>query len=90
MIELSEEELKELGLFAELLFSDKELAEIMQVPPAKLKAEMMIENSVVKRTILASRYKVEASLRKALIEMAQRGSSPAATACSELLMKMRS
>lgn len=87
---LSEEELKELAAFAELMFSDYQLAEIFEVPAARFKAEMMMESSAVRRTVNAARYKVEASLRKAQIEMALRGSTPAGTACNELLTKMRS
>lgn len=90
MIRLSEEELKELDVFAALMFSDNQLAEILEVSSAALKAEMMIEDSPVRRVISTARYRVEASLRKAQIEMALRGSTPAGAACNELLMKMRS
>lgn len=89
-VELTDEELQELGTFAGLMFSDKELAEIMEIPAARLKAELMVDDSPVRKTITAARYRVEASLRKAQIEMALRGSQPAANTCNDLLTKMRS
>lgn len=89
MIKLDENQLAELSEFATLMFSDAELAEILEVTTAELKAEMKITESPVRRTILAARYKVEASIRKAQIDMALRGSTPALAACLDLIKKMK-
>lgn len=88
-IELTAEELKELEAFTELLYTDEELAAILEVPVARLKAEFKKEHSQVARTITAARFRVESSLRKANIQMALRGSTPAMAQANELLKRLK-
>lgn len=89
-MKLNEEELKELNEFAELLYTDEELAQILEVRPTQLKAEMMTPESEVARTIHAARFRKKSQLRKANIQMAINGSTPAMTQVNELLKKLES
>jgi hypothetical protein len=88
-MKLSEEELKDLEAFAGFIFSDKELAEILDVSETQLAAEMKKPDSKIRKTIVASRYKVEASLRKVQIDLALRGSTPAMAICNDYLKKIK-
>lgn len=89
-LNLSEDELKELRTFAELLYTDKDLAEILEVREAQLQAEMMHMDGEVSRVIRSARYLQESKLRKANIQMALNGSTPAMTQALELLIKIKS
>ena len=89
-MKLTEEELKELNEFAELLYTDEELAQIFEVRPVELKAEMMKEDSIIARTIHAARFRKKSQLRKANIQMAINGSTPAMNQVNDLLKKLES
>jgi hypothetical protein len=87
-MKLTKNELKELNEFAELLYTDSELAEILEVKPVELKAELMREGSDIARVITAARYRKRSQLRKAIIKMAINGSTPAMNQVNELLKKL--
>lgn len=83
---LNDEQLKELQQFAELFYTVKEIAVIMQLNAADLIAEIKNESGPVYENFFAGRMRAEAMVRKSIIKLAQQGSSPA----QAMAMKMYS
>lgn len=84
----TDKELDELEGFAELLFSNDQLAQICETKTSTIIAEISLETPAGRR-IIKGRLKTEASLRDAQIKMALNGSQPAANECFQLLKQMK-
>jgi hypothetical protein len=89
MIILTDEQAAEIAEFAELLFNDDDLAAILQVDPQTFRIEMMKKHSQLYGIVKTSRLKKEAEIRKSIMDMAVRSSTPAQTLAMKYLMKLR-
>jgi hypothetical protein len=89
MIHLTDEQAVELSEFAELLFNDNDLATILQVDPRDFRIEMMKPQSKLYSVIKTARLKKEAEIRKSIMDMAVRSSTPAQTLAMKYLIKLR-
>jgi len=86
---LTEDEQTNLSHFAELLFSDEQLAALLEMHPKEFRIEMMKKGSAIYKTVTASRIKSEASVREGVLAMAQRGSTPAQTIALKYVEQMK-
>lgn len=89
MRDLSEEEIQNLEHFASQLFSDDQLAILLEIPEDEFRLAMKTKQKPVFNTVAAARLKTESSIRESIIEMAKRGSTPAQNMAEEMLKQLR-
>ena len=87
--EMTDQEVESVKYFAGLLYTDAELADILEVEPAEVKALMRDVGNPLRRVIITERYKVESAIRESQINMAKHGSTPAMDACNQLIRKIK-
>lgn len=88
-ITLTDEQRETLAHFASLLFTDDELAEIMEIDPAVVRTSMKMKKGEIYREITTARYQSEAIVRDGILKMAARGSTPAQNQAVDMLKRMK-
>ncbi|MDP7350061.1 MAG: hypothetical protein QF907_03670 [Nitrospinota bacterium] len=83
-INISKKQINELESLAELQFSAEECATILEIDPGEFTREME-SNAVLKVTYQRGRLKADAAVRKAILEQAKQGSTPAQKQMIELI-----
>lgn len=86
---LTPEEIQNLEDFAELLFSDRALAVVMELDPDEFRIAMKMQNGLIFQAVTRARLKSEGAIREGIIKMAARGSTPAQTMAMDLLKGMK-
>lgn len=86
---LTDEEKESLEYFAGLLYSDSDLAKILQMDAEDLRLQMKMQRGEAYDIITRARLIAESQIRKGIIDMAARGSTPAQTMAMELMQRMR-
>lgn len=86
---MTEEEAENLSEFAKLLFSDEQLATLIQMDQSKFKLQMRIPDSEIYKIVTVARLETEALIRKGIIEMAARCSTPAQAMATDLVAQMK-
>ena len=69
--------ISDIETYASLMFTKEEIAVILEVDPAELKALLQEGESPSFRAFQRGRLKREAEVRKGIFDLAQNGSSPA-------------
>ena len=69
--------ISDIETYASLMFTKEEIAVILEVDPAELKALLQERESLVFKAFQRGRLKREAEVRKGIFDLAQNGSSPA-------------
>lgn len=69
--------ISDIETYASLMFTKEEIAVILEVDPAELKALLQERESPAFKAFQLGRLKREAELRKGIFDLAQNGSSPA-------------
>jgi hypothetical protein len=87
---MSDDLLKEAQEWAELFFTNDELAMLLEVPAAEIRLALDDSSSPLGSAIMRGRLLSEAELRKSIILLAKRGSSPAQATALQLLQRMHS
>lgn len=82
---LSPEQLPDLEHYAELMFTVQQIAVILAVNSGELKFYVTEQGSSEQEYFSRGRLKAEASVRKAIYDLALNGSSPAQTQYLELI-----
>lgn len=85
-MEIKKAQLSEIEQLGELQFSIREIAIIMQLDEAALEKKVR-ENKIVRNAYERGRLKASAAVRKALLQLAKQGSSPAQKQMLELIDK---
>ncbi len=86
---MTDQEREDLEYFASLLFSDGELAKIMEMDPDEFRLIMKMESGEIYKTVTKARFQSECRIRQGIINMAERNSTPAQTMAIELMKRMR-
>lgn len=84
----SEEQLKQIEEFAQLQFLPEQIAIIIGVDETDLQ-EQIEKNTPAKKAYLRGQLKAEAEVRKSILDMAKRGSTPAQKQIIEIIEKNR-
>ena len=69
--------ISDIETYASLMFTKEEIAVILEVDPAELKALLKERESLAFKAFQRGRLKREAEVRKGIFDLAQNGSSPA-------------
>ena len=69
--------ISDIETYASLMFTKEEIAVILEVDPAELKALLQERESPAFKAFQRGRLKREAEVRKGIFDLAQNGSSPA-------------
>lgn len=85
---MTDELLKDAQEWAELFFTNEELAVMLDIPVADLRVALEDINSPLGQAITRGRLLSEAELRRAIISLAKRGSSPAQAVALDLVRRM--
>ena len=89
MKDLTDEQKENLEDFAGCLFCDKQLAIIMGWDQEEFRTQMLLEKGEVFEIVMKGRLTREAKLRKSILDMAERGSTPAQNSAADLLTQMK-
>ncbi|HRH60549.1 MAG TPA: hypothetical protein PL045_08260, partial [Chitinophagaceae bacterium] len=74
---LNEQQLDAVEQYAGLFYTAKEIAVILELPPAELIAAIKDEQSEIYKRFYKGRLIKEAAIRKSVLQLAVQGSSPA-------------
>lgn len=69
--------ISDIETYASMMFTKEEIAVILEVDPAELKAMLKERESLAFKAFQRGRLKREAEVRKGIFDLAQNGSSPA-------------
>lgn len=75
--------------FAKLLFTDEQLATLLNMTPQEFRVHMSIPDGIMRKAVLRGRLTTEAELRTAIINAAKRGSSPAQAMAVQYLNRVQ-
>lgn len=84
---LSNEQLKEIGQWAELLFSPKEIATVMELDECDVLREYNDESSVIYKCVQRGKLKTEGEVRKSILQLAKDGSASAQEQAMKIIEK---
>lgn len=82
---LSDEQLKELLLFAESMLDIHEIALIIDVPDTELKEHIRIDGSKANKAFNKGRLIAKAAINKSIIDCAKQGSHPAHSMAQKMI-----
>lgn len=86
---MTDQEKENLDYFASLLYSDMELAKILKMDYQEFRLIMKMEKGIIYETVTKARFVSESRIRKGIIDMAERGSTPAQTMALDLMLRLR-
>jgi hypothetical protein len=89
LTDITAEDLKEIERLAELFFTPKEIAIMLEVSTDDILSAIADENSEVYRSFYSGRLQSEVELRRSVVKLAKSGSSPAQTMALDLLNKSK-
>jgi predicted DNA-binding protein YlxM (UPF0122 family) len=84
MLKLNKKQIEEIESLSELQFSPDEIATIIQVDQDAFK-QTIVTNDSIKTAYNRGRLKADAAVRKAILEQAKQGSTPAQKQMLELI-----
>ncbi len=87
---MSEELLKDAQEWAELFFTNEELAMLLDMSPSEIRLALEDVDNPLGCAIKRGRLLSEAELRKSILLLAKRGSSPAQATALQLLQRLHS
>lgn len=85
MNELTAEQLQQVKELAELFFTPRQVAQMLELPADAFVAECEITGSDIYRAFYSGRLQGEVDLRKAVLKMSKAGSTPAQAMAMDLL-----
>lgn len=89
MRDLNQEEKDTLSEFAGLMMSNDDLANVLEMPKREFRIAMLMEDNEIFRIVTKARLITESKIRKGIIDMAERGSTPAQTSAEALIRNMK-
>lgn len=84
---MTKEELAQIEEWAELPFTNDELAVIIEVSPAEIRVALHDDSSPIGNAIKRGRLKTRAEFYKQLIKLSNQGSGPAQTLLHQYLQR---
>ena len=76
--------------FAKLLFTDEQIAVLLEMSTQQFRVEMSMGESPLKQAVMRGRLTTEAEVRAAIINAAKRGSSPAQAMAVQYINRVQS
>lgn len=89
MIKLTDEQKESLKEFAGLLLPNDDLAVMIGMPKDRFRLAMLMEENEIFEIVMAARLITESTIRKGVIDMASRGSTPAQTSAEAMIRNMK-
>lgn len=87
---MSPELLQDAEKFAKLLFTDEQLAVLLQITVQEFRMQMSSLDSPLRTAVMRGRLTTEAEVRASIISAAKRGSSPAQAMAVQYLQRVSS
>lgn len=84
---MTKEQLKEIEKWAELLFSPKEIATVMELDEVDFLREYNDESSEIYKCVQRGKLKTEAEVRKSILQLAKDGSASAQEQAMKIIEK---
>lgn len=88
-MELSEEQLKQVTEWAQMLFTPEEIAIVLQVDTGKMQDNINSRQGLVYAAYKRGQLLTIGKIRKAIIELAESGSSPAQTLAMSMIENLQ-
>lgn len=85
---MTDEELREVELWAEVPFGNQKLALLLDITEEELKVALETEGNKLGRAVKRGRLKTEAEFYRAIIKLSNQGSGPAQTMLQGILKGM--
>jgi hypothetical protein len=87
--DISAEQLAEITQLANLFFTHRQVAIMLELPVKEFIEQCLIEGSVINKAYESGFLQGEVDLRRGILKMAKAGSSPAQTMALDLLNKAK-